>query len=65
MRSNIDWYDFSKESFSRVKVLVVLFLIEDFLFRLDDSSLPNLSEIPVGFLRFIEEVRIISNFDFD
>ena len=64
-RSKIDWYDFSKESFSRVKVLVVLFLIEDFLFRLDDTSLPNLSEIPIGFLSFIEEVRIISNFDFD
>ena len=64
-RSKIDWYDFSKESFSRVKVLVVLFLIEDFLFRLDDTSLPNLSEIPVGFLSFIKEIRIILKFDFD
>lgn len=65
LRSKIDWYDFSNVSLSRVKVLVVLFLIEEFLFRLEDTNLPKLFEIPVGFISFIKEVRIISDFDFD
>ena len=39
----------------------VYFLIDEFLFRLDDTSLPNLEHIPVGFLDFIGETEMITN----
>lgn len=60
-RTNQNWYDFSDINQSELSCLVILFLIDDFLFRLDDTSLPNLEHIPVGFLDFIGELEKICN----
>lgn len=60
-RSALDWYDFSNINLSELKVLLILFLIDEFLFRLDDTSLPNLEHIPDGFLDFIREIEIITD----
>ena len=60
-RSTLDWYDFSNINLSELRVLLILFLIDEFLFRLDDTSLPNLERIPVGFLNFIREIEMITD----
>ena len=59
-RSTLDWYDFSNINLHELMVLLILFLIDEFLFRLDDTSLPNLEHIPVGFLDFIGEIEMIT-----
>ena len=58
-RSKFVWFDFSKIDLSELRVLLILFLIDEFLFRLDDASLPNLEHIPSGFMSFIREIKII------
>ncbi len=63
-RAMLDWYDFSNINLSELSCLVILFLIDEFLFRLDDTSLPNLEHIPVGFLDFIGELEMICNMFF-
>jgi hypothetical protein len=58
-RSKFSWYDFSKNNLSEVTTLFFLFLIDEFLFKLVDTTLPNLNNIPVSFLNFIKEVELI------
>jgi hypothetical protein len=62
-RSKLDWYDFSNINLSELKMLIILFLVDEFLFRLDDTNLPNLNQIPLGFLAFVEEVGMIVDLD--
>ncbi len=58
-RSKFFWFDFSKIDPSELRMLLILFLIDEFLFRLDDVSLPNLKHIPSGFMSFNTEIKII------
>ena len=56
--SKIDWYDFSGISIHKVKAMIILFLVEEFLFRLDDTNLPNLFVKPKGFTIFLFEAKL-------
>ena len=62
-RSKLDWYDFSNINLSELKMLIIMFLVDEFLFRLDDTNLPNLNQIPIGLLTFVKEVGMIADLD--
>lgn len=59
LRTRIDWYDFSGINSKELRVLIYLFLIEELLFRLDDTNIPNLPRKSEGFLTFIDELRVV------
>jgi hypothetical protein len=59
LRTQIDWYNFSGIYSHELKVLIYLFLIEDFLFRLDDTNIPNLPQKSEGFLTFVDELGLL------
>lgn len=63
-RSSIAWFDLSEADDMAIRRLILLFLVDEFLFRLDDTCLPNLDEKADGFITFIKEIRILleSNF---
>jgi hypothetical protein len=64
-RSKLDWHDFSANTSSEVTTLLLLFLIDEFVFKLVDTSLPNLNNIPVSFLNFIKEIGLIMDMNLD
>ena len=39
--------------------LVLIFLVEELLFRLDDTGIPNLKEPSKGLIHFLDEVRAV------
>ena len=55
----IDWCELSGINSEELRVLVYLFLIEELLFRLDDTNTPNLSKKSEGFLLFIYELSVV------
>ena len=56
-KEEIQWYNFKNLSAEVINVLVLLFLIEDFLFRLDDTNIPNLPKKSDVLLTFLQELN--------
>ena len=46
---------------SELRLLIIIFIIEDFLFRLEDTTIPNLKEPLQGFLDFLKEIGSLKN----
>ena len=46
---------------SELRLLIIIFIIEDFLFRLEDTTIPNLKEPLKGFLDFLKEIGSFKN----
>ena len=59
-RLGISWFNFSDDTDTHIiRRLILLFLVDEFLFRLDDTSLPNLEKKADGFIAFIKEIKIL------
>ena len=52
-----DWYDFSSVNKNQLKKLIILFLIDDLLFRLHYLNRPSFEQIPDGLEVFLDEVQ--------
>jgi hypothetical protein len=52
-----DWYDFSSVNQNQLKKLIILFLMDDFLFRLHDANRPGFGKTPDGLEVFLDEVQ--------
>jgi len=61
LRTLIDWYDLAEIDPKELRILIYLFLIEELLFRLDDTSIPNLPKKSEGFLTFIDELSLLTS----
>lgn len=60
---DIFWLNFIDTGSENLISLITIFLIEDFLFRLDDSNIPNLAEVPQGFYSFLQEIEYFLEID--
>lgn len=56
---DVPWFNFSDMDTNAIRRLALLFLVDEFLFRLDDTCIPNLERKADGFVTFIKEIRVL------